>query len=153
MLIDLTGPTVVGIILAATLSQARSQPDNAAEWKLAAAGPLSVAKIDLNHDGLAEQAIRDPCGNSNCGFLIRDGRTGRPVADFGASIVGFRRVHVNGWPVIHTYYHHSAGEGTLEVWVFDRTKYVRVITLPLAGADLGRAVAELDRLPLGPPKR
>jgi len=91
---------------------------------------------DLNGDGKKEfliAASAGQCGTGGCPYAMVDGRSLRRIGDFFGSPILVAGQKINGYPVIQTYSHASAGSGTFTTYVHDGKEYRTVSAVFLAG--------------------
>jgi hypothetical protein len=82
--------------------------------------------FDLNGDGRAEMFVPLTCGaTGNCSWAILTTRHPRLLGVVGGESLYLHRKH-GGWPVIITYVHVTAGEGSLMTYRVQRGRYVAV---------------------------
>jgi hypothetical protein len=109
------------------------------------------ATIDLNADGAPDFLIRSApslCGASgNCTAVIVDGRSKRPLGTIGGNRFYVRARRINGWPVIQTWWHMSAGSGIYSTYVFDGAGFVQLAGVPVEGDGLESLFKQLDSVP------
>jgi hypothetical protein len=140
--------TVSAVHLPATLS-----PDDL-DLEYEPGDTVTGVRADLNGDGQPDFILRSApslCGaTGNCTFAVIDGATLHALGHVGGSRLYVRGRRINGWPVIQSWWHMSAGSGLYSTAVFDGKEYVPLAQVPVEGDGLTQLFSQLDSVPSGP---
>lgn len=97
---------------------------------------------DLNGDGVKDfltVSASRLCGTGGCLYALVDGKSMHQMGEFFGSPIVLLDQKINGYPVIQSYSHISAGSGNFATYVYDGKKYQVVSDVYL----IGKSVEEL----------